>query len=198
MLSCIDIRALVLEARDDLTHLRRKLHQNPESAFEEVNTAALIRAELTRLGIAFEAGFAGGTGTVAHIPGGANTNAKAIALRADIDALPMPDESTTAWRSQIAGRAHACGHDGHTVMLLGAARVLANISKKFPLPNPVTFVFQPAEETGMGAARMIEDGALDGSRIGPAVKRVYGLHAWPSLEVGCVASRPGPMLASAH
>ena len=140
MLSCEDIRALVLEARDDLTHLRRKLHQNPESAFEEVNTAALIRAELTRLGIAFEAGFAGGTGTVAHIPGGAqhgaNTNAKAIALRADIDALPMPDESTTAWRSNIADRAHACGHDGHTVMLLGAARVLQLISKNFRCPTP--------------------------------------------------------------
>ena len=202
MASHADIRTLVQEAREDLTRLRHQLHQHPESAFEEVNTAALIRAELSRLGIAFEGGFAGGTGTVAHIAGaaqhGANTNAQAIALRADIDALPMPDESTTAWRSQIAGRAHACGHDGHTVMLLGAARVLANISKKFPLPNPVTFVFQPAEETGMGAARMIEDGALDGSRIGPAVKRVYGLHAWPSLEVGCVASRAGPMLASAY
>ena len=110
----------------------------------------------------------------------------------------MPDESTCAWRSQIAGRAHACGHDGHTVMLLGAARVLQQIAIKNPLPNPVTFVFQPAEETGMGAAQMIQDGALNGSRIGPAVKRVYGLHAWPSLEVGCVASRPGPMLASAH
>ena len=202
MVSHADIRALVQDAREDLTRLRHQLHQNPESAFEEVNTAALIRAELTRLGIAFEAGFAGGTGTVAHIPGaaqhGANTNAKAIALRADIDALTMPDESTTAWRSHIASRAHACGHDGHTVIALGAARVLQQIAKKFPLPNPVTFLFQPAEETGMGAERMIQDGALDGSRIGPAVKRVYGLHAWPSLEVGCVASRPGPMLASAH
>jgi hippurate hydrolase len=135
---------------------------------------------------------------VAHIAGAAQHDAKAIALRADIDALPMPDESTCAWRSQIAGRAHACGHDGHTVMLLGAARVLQQIAIKNPLPNPVTFVFQPAEETGMGAAQMIQDGALNGSRIGPAVKRVYGLHAWPSLEVGCVASRPGPMLASAH
>jgi len=217
MVSHADIRALVQDAREDLTRLRHQLHQHPESAFEEVNTAALIRGELTRLGIPFEAGFAGGTGTVAHLAGGAptqtidaassaktnsksiaNSVAHSIALRADIDALPMPDESNTAWRSQIAGRAHACGHDGHTVMLLGAARVLAHISKKFPLPNPVTFVFQPAEETGMGAARMIQDGALDGSRIGPAVKRVYGLHAWPSLEVGCVASRPGPMLASAH
>ena len=202
MVSSADIRALVQEAREDLTRLRHQLHQHPESAFEEVNTAALIRAELSRLGVAFEGGFAGGTGTVAHIPGaakhGANTDANAIALRADIDALPMPDESTCAWRSQIAGRAHTCGHDGHTVMLLGAARVLRQIAKKNPLPNPVTFLFQPAEETGMGAAQMIQDGALNGSRIGPAVKRVYGLHAWPSLEVGCVASRPGPMLASAH
>ena len=202
MVSSADIRALVQEAREDLTRLRHQLHQHPESAFEEVNTAALIRAELSRLGVAFEGGFASGTGTVAHIPGaaqhGANTNAKAIALRADIDALPMPDESTCAWRSQIAGRAHTCGHDGHTVMLLGAARVLQQIAIKNPLPNPVTFLFQPAEETGMGAAQMIQDGALNGSRIGPAVKRVYGLHAWPSLEVGCVASRAGPMLASAH
>ncbi len=202
MVSSADIRALVQEAREDLTRLRHQLHQHPESAFEEVNTAALIRAELSRLGVAFEGGFAGGTGTVAHIPGaakhGANTDANAVALRADIDALPMPDESTCAWRSQIAGRAHTCGHDGHTVMLLGAARVLQQIAKKNPLPNPVTFLFQPAEETGMGAAQMIQDGALNGSRIGPAVKRVYGLHAWPSLEVGCVASRPGPMLASAH
>ena len=198
MVSSADIRALVQEAREDLTRLRHQLHQHPESAFEEVNTAALIRAELSRLGIAFEGGFAGGTGTVAHIAGAAHHDAKAIALRADIDALPMPDESTCAWRSQIAGRAHTCGHDGHTVMLLGAARVLQQIAIKNPLPNPVTFVFQPAEETGMGAAQMIQDGALNGSRIGPAVKLVYGLHAWPSLEVGCVASRPGPMLASAH
>ena len=140
MASHADIRTLVQEAREDLTRLRHQLHQHPESAFEEVNTAALIRAELSRLGIAFEGGFAGGTGTVAHIAGaaqhGANTNAQAIALRADIDALPMPDESTTAWRSQIAGRAHACGHDGHTVMLLGAARVLANISKKISAAKP--------------------------------------------------------------
>ena len=151
MVSSADIRALVQEAREDLTRLRHQLHQHPESAFEEVNTAALIRAELTRLGIAFEAGFAGGTGTVAHIPGGAqhgaNTNAKAIALRADIDAWPMPDESKTAWRSNIADRAHACGHDGHTVMLLGAAKYLAE-TKNFD--GTVYFIFQPAEENEGG------------------------------------------------
>ncbi|MCE9620286.1 MAG: amidohydrolase [Planctomycetes bacterium] len=196
MASPTEIRALVQEALGDLVKIRRHLHQHPESAFEEVNTAALIRDELKKLAIPFEAGFAGGTGTVAHLAG-AEPGAQSIGLRADIDALPMPDQTPCDWRSKVEGRAHACGHDGHTVMLLGAARVLSRLARQSPLPNPVTFLFQPAEETGMGAERMVADGALDGSRIGSAVRRIYGMHAWPTLDVGCVASRPGPMLASA-
>ena len=99
----------------------------------------------------------------------------------------MPHSST------IDGRMHACGHDGHTAILLGAARVLKAISREQTLPRPVSFLFQPAEEGGAGGKRMVEDGCLEGRVIGPAIERMFGLHGWPMLPEGVVGSRPGPL-----
>lgn len=191
------IRSLIESELPSLVALRRELHQQPEIGYEEVRTAERIRRELDAAGVRHVDGLARGTGTLAHIPGG-SSGAKAVALRTDIDALPMQDESRTAWRSRIDGRAHACGHDGHTAIAIGAARVLAGLANFGALPNPVTILFQPAEEGGNGGARMVEDGALDGRLIGPPVAQIYGLHGWPSIPIGTVASRPGPMLAAAE
>ena len=196
MLDPARIRSLIEGELASLTALRRELHQEPEIGYEEHRTAERIRRELTAAGVSFVPGLAGGTGTLAHLAGGA-PGAHAIALRTDIDALPMDDTGTQAWKSHIAGRAHACGHDGHTTILVGAARVLAKLAQGSPLPNPVTFLFQPAEEGGNGGERMVKDGALDGRLLGPRVSQIYGLHGWPSVPVGTVASCAGPMLASA-
>jgi amidohydrolase len=191
------IRELVQRELPSLTALRRELHQQPEVGYEEVRTAERIRKELDAAGVRHADGLAGGTGTLAHLPGG-NPGDAAIALRTDIDALPMEDHGDQPWKSRVPGRAHACGHDGHTTIAIGAARVLAALAKEHPLPNPVTLLFQPAEEGGNGGDRMVKDGALDGRVLGPPVDQIYGLHGWPSLPVGTVASRPGPMLAAAE
>jgi amidohydrolase len=191
------VRDLVQRELPSLTALRRELHQHPEIGYEEFRTAERIRRELDAIGVAHADGLAGGTGTVAHLPGGAEGDT-AIGLRTDIDALPMDDEGLQPWKSRIEGRAHACGHDGHTTIAIGTARVLAALSKEGGLPHPVTILFQPAEEGGNGGDRMVKDGALDGRLLGPRVDQMYGLHGWPSLPVGTVASRTGPMLAAAE
>jgi amidohydrolase len=188
-----EIASLVEAATAPSVALRRQLHAFPEVMFEERRTAATIVETLGALGIPFVDGLAGGTGVLAHLEGG---DGEPIALRADIDALPIEERTDVPWKSSIPGRMHACGHDGHVAVLLGAARVLREISKRRGLPRPVTLVFQPAEEGGGGGRMMVEDGALDGSRIGPAVARIYGLHGWPMLGLGQVATRPGPMLAA--
>jgi len=122
--------------------------------------------------------------------------ATAVALRADIDGLPIVEESGVSWCSRTSGRMHACGHDGHTAILLGAARVLKRLSAEMPLPNPVRFVFQPAEEGGAGGRRMVEDGALDARPEGPLVRRIYGLHNFPGVELGVLSTRRGALFAS--
>lgn len=188
-----EIATLVEAATPDCIALRRQLHAFPEIMFEEKRTSATIVETLRGLGIPFVDGLAGGTGVLAHLEGGAG---ETIALRADIDALPIAEETEVPWKSSIPGRMHACGHDGHVAVLLGAAMVLREISKRRGLPRPVTLLFQPAEEGGGGGRMMVEDGALDGSRIGSPVSRIYGLHGWPMLALGRVATRPGPMLAA--
>jgi amidohydrolase len=110
-----------------------------------------------------------------------------------MDALPIVENTGREYASRTPGVMHACGHDGHTANLLGVARVLTKLEHR---PNPVTLLFQPAEEGGAGGRRMCEEGALDGSRIGPGVREIYGLHGWPQYPVGVVGSRPGPMLAA--
>lgn len=177
-----------------LTTLRRRLHEHPELRYEEEWTADVVREELIAAKVSYVAGMAGGTGIVGHLPGAAE---RSIALRADMDALPIHEETGLAYASKIDGKMHACGHDGHTTMLIGTARVLAELSREEQLPNPVTFLFQPAEEGGAGARRMCQDGALDGSRIGAPVEIIFGQHGHPGTPLGTTGTRVGAFLAAA-
>jgi amidohydrolase len=177
-----------------LIDIRHDLHRHPELGYEETRTSEVVQRELAAAGVAFVGGLAGGTGVLAHIPGG---DGSPLALRADMDALPIVEQTGLPYASETEGRMHACGHDGHTTILIGVARELAKASKAGTLGRPVTLVFQPAEEGGAGAKRMLDDGCLDGSIIGPAVERIFGLHGWPALPLGVLASRSGPILACA-
>ncbi len=185
-----DLEPLVRSASTRAAELRRAIHRRPELGYEERETSALVQSELRDLGIDFEAGLAGGTGVAAHLPGG--DAAAPVALRADMDALPITERTGKPWASETPGVMHACGHDGHTAMLLGAARVLNQLD----LPRPVTLLFQPAEEGGGGGKRMVDEGALAGLVIGPKIDEVFGLHGWPGAPLGAVGTIPGPMLAS--
>lgn len=188
------LRALIAQELPSLIALRRDLHAHPEIAFEERRTSEVVQRELAAAGIEHRAGLARGTGVLAHISAEGD---RSTALRADMDALPITEATGAAWSSTTAGRMHACGHDGHTTILIGAARVLAALGRDGRLPHPITLLFQPAEEGGGGGRHMIESGALDGSVIGPPVDRILGLHCWPWLETGAVALRSGPVMASA-
>lgn len=193
-----DVHSLIKQELEALVALRRDLHENPELHFEEKRTSQVVQRELAALGIPFRAGLARGTGVVAHLAptDPANASKPAIALRADMDALPIVEKTGRAYSSRNPGVMHACGHDGHTTILLGAARVLARLEQR---PNPVTFIFQPAEEGGGGGDLMCKDGALLGDNkggVGPSVARIYGLHGWPSVPLGMVTTRPGPLLAA--
>lgn len=172
---------------EDMTSWRHHLHAHPETAFEEHATAAFVAERLSSFGLTVHQGLAG-TGVVGslvseHGEGGA------IALRADMDALPISEASNFPHRSRHPGTMHACGHDGHTTMLLGAARYLA-ATRRFR--GTVHFIFQPAEEAEGGGRVMVEQGLF--ARF--PVDAVYGLHNWPGLPVGRFAVRPGPMMAS--
>lgn len=171
--------------------LRHRLHQIPELGYEEFETAAMIRAELDALGIPHTAGVIDApTATIACI---GNTNLPCIALRADIDALPIVEQTGLPYASMHAGRMHACGHDGHIATLLGVAGMLQSMASQ--LPVCVKLIWQPAEEGGGGAERLVRAGVLDG-RLGPSVRAIFGLHGWPGLKVGLVASKPGVLLAA--
>jgi amidohydrolase len=185
-----DLKPLIKSASTRAAELRHAIHRRPELGYEERETSALVQQELTDLGISFEAGLAGGTGVLAHLPGA--DSAPSVALRADMDALPITERTGKPYASETTGVMHACGHDGHTAMLLGAARVL----KELDLPRPVTLLFQPAEEGGGGGKRMVDEGALAGLVIGPKIEEIFGLHGWPDAPLGAVGTIPGPMLAS--
>lgn len=177
----------ILKAKD----LRHRLHRIPELAFQEFQTAEMIRGELDRLGIAHIDGVADApTATVCVIGDPAK---QCVALRADIDALPILEQTGLAYASTNTGRMHACGHDGHMATLMGVAAILNEIKNE--LPVCVKLIFQPAEEEGGGAERLVKAGVLDG-RIGPEVKAIFGLHGWPGLPVGCVATKPDVLLAA--
>jgi amidohydrolase len=171
--------------------LRHRLHQIPELGYQEFKTAALIRAELDALGIAHVDGVPEApTATVAWL---GDPSKPCVALRADIDALPIVEQTGLPYASTHPGRMHACGHDGHTATLLGAAAVLKAAGPD--LPVCVKLLWQPAEEGGGGACKLVSAGALDG-RLGPKVDAIFGLHGWPGLKVGAVATKPGPLLAA--
>ncbi|MGX1106405.1 MULTISPECIES: M20 aminoacylase family protein [Bradyrhizobium] len=173
---------------DELTAIRRDLHAHPEIGFEEVRTSGIVADKLTSWGIEVHRGL-GGTGVVGVLKGKGN-GTKKIGLRADMDALPMEENTNLKWRSTVPGRFHGCGHDGHTTMLLGSARYLAE-TRNFD--GTVHFIFQPAEE-GLGGARaMIKDGLF---KQFPC-DEVYGLHNAPDLNHGEIAILPGPAMAAA-
>ena len=165
---------------------RHTIHANPELAYEEHKTSDLVAAKLQSFGIDIERGL-GKTGVVGTITYGDSD--RRIGLRADMDALPLQEKNDFAHRSLTDGVMHACGHDGHTTMLLAAAEYLAN-NKCFN--GTVDLIFQPAEEGEAGAKAMIDDGLFDKY----PVEAVYGLHNWPGLEVGKLAVRKGPMMAA--
>ncbi len=173
----------------ELTALRRDLHANPELAFAEHRTAQVVANALKLQGIQTHCGI-GKTGVVAVIPGRQNTSGKMIGVRADMDALPMTECNTFGYKSTTPGRMHACGHDGHTTMLLGAARYLAQ-TRNFD--GTAVLIFQPAEEGYAGAREMINDGLFDRWDV----DAVYALHNWPSLEPGSIGVSPGPAMAAA-
>jgi amidohydrolase len=164
--------------------LRRTLHQNPELSWKEEKTALLIRNELDLLGISWRA--CAGTGTVASLNKAAK-GGKHIALRGDIDALPISEKTEKTYRSASLGRMHACGHDGHTATLLATARWLK--LHESSLPGRVSLLFQPAEEGGHGAKFMIEDGALEG------VDAIFGWHNWPAIPFGQLACPEGIVMS---
>lgn len=188
------IRALAAEELPRLVEIRHDLHMHPEVGYEEVRTSQVIARELRDAGVRHVTGLAGGTGILAHLSAPAG---ECVGLRADIDALPIHERAPgRAHASRTPGRMHACGHDGHIAVMLGTARVLARLAAEATLPRPVTLVFQPAEEGGAGGKRMVEDGALDGSRLGPRVTSIHALHGWPELPLGTVATRVGPIMAA--
>ena len=192
-----ELRARADREAPAMVALRRDLHMHPEIGYEEVRTSGVILRELSAIGAQHVGGLAGGTGVLAHFAApGAASDAGCVALRADMDALPIHERGTVAHASRTPGRMHACGHDGHVAILLGTARVLAGLAAEGRLPRPVTLIFQPAEEGGGGGKRMVEDGALDGSRLGPPVTEAHALHGWPDLPVGTVASVAGPVMAA--
>ena len=173
-----------------LTEWRRDLHKNPELSYEEHRTAGLVAGRLRAFGCDEVVEGIGQTGVVGVIRGRATGSGRVVGLRADMDALPIHEATGAAHASQTAGKMHACGHDGHTVMLLGAAQWLAE-TRNFD--GTVVVIFQPAEEGGAGARAMIEDGLIE--RFG--IQEVYGLHNMPGLAPGQFAICSGPMLASA-
>jgi amidohydrolase len=171
----------------EMASWRQDFHQHPELAFEEHRTAELVAKRLESFGIKIERGVAR-TGVIGTLQG-ARPSGRAIALRADMDALPIQEENDFAHASTHEGRMHACGHDGHTAMLLGAAKYLAE-TRNFA--GTIYFIFQPAEENEGGARVMIDEGVLDRY----PVEALYGMHNFPDLPVGQFAIRPGPMMAA--
>ena len=171
---------------DEMCSWRRYFHQYPETAFEETNTAKFICSKLSDFGLEVHEGL-GRTGVVASLSSGNST--KKIALRADMDALFIQEKNEFSYKSQHEGKMHACGHDGHSAMLLGAAKYLVSNPN---FDGTVYFVFQPAEEGRAGAKQMIDDGLFE---LFPA-DCIFGLHNFPGIPVGHFAIKTGPMMAS--
>ena len=174
----------------ELTAFRRDLHAHPELGFEEVRTAARVAEALRVSGVDEVHTGIGKTGVVGIIRGQRSNSGRSIGLRADMDALPMREENDFSWRSTTGGLMHGCGHDGHTTMLIGAAKALA-ATRQFD--GTAVLIFQPGEEGFAGAKAMIDDGLFERFNV----DAVYAMHNWPSLAPGMVGINPGPMMAAA-
>ncbi|KQY12260.1 M20 aminoacylase family protein [Rhizobium sp. Root482] len=176
------------ELQTEVTEWRRHLHTKPELLFAVENTAAFVESKLKEFGVDEIVTGLGRTGVVGLIRGNLGEG-RTIGLRADMDALPMTETSGKPWASTTPGKMHACGHDGHTAMLLGAAKYLAE-TRNFK--GAVAVIFQPAEEGGGGGNEMVKDGMMERFSIA----EVYGMHNMPGMPVGRFGSRPGPIMAS--
>jgi amidohydrolase len=183
------IGAIAEKLAPQLAELRRRLHQHPELAFEEHETAKAVAGFLTRLNIPFKAGV-GKTGVVAILEGA--KPGRTIAIRADMDALPIHEQTGLAFASKVAGKMHACGHDVHTVIALGVAATLAELRDS--LHGTVKFIFQPAEETLSGANAMIADGVLEER---PKLDLILGYHNWPAVQAGKVGYNATAVMSAA-
>ena len=181
------IKQSIARMHAEMTEWRQSIHANPEIGYEEERTSDMVATLLGSFGVEVHTGLAK-TGVVGVLKG-KHADGGTIGLRADMDALNIAEETNLPYRSRIEGKMHACGHDGHTAMLLGAAKYLAE-TRDFA--GTVCFIFQPAEESGGGGKRMIGDGLF---RKFP-MDAVYGLHNWPGLPVGTVVARAGPMMAA--
>ena len=177
------------ELQDDIMAWRRDIHQNPEILFETHRTSALVADKLNAFGCDEVVTGIGRTGVVGVIHGKSQASGKVIALRADMDALPIHEQTGLNYASKTDGAMHACGHDGHTAMLLGAAQYLAE-TRNFD--GTCVVIFQPAEEGGGGGREMCEDGMME--RFG--IQEIYGMHNWPGMPVGEFAIRPGAFFAA--
>lgn len=177
------------ELQAEITEWRRDIHENPEILFETHRTSALVAEKLQAFGCEEVVTGIGRTGVVGVIKGKSDTSGKVIGLRADMDALPIHEETGLDYASKTPNAMHACGHDGHTAMLLGAAKYLSE-TRNFD--GTVVLIFQPAEEGGGGGREMCEDGLMDRWNI----QEVYGMHNWPGRPLGSFAIRPGAFFAA--
>lgn len=180
-------KAAAVEAK--IIKLRRKIHQNPELSFAETETSALAAAEMTKLGFEVKENIFG-TGVTATFRNSSDPEAKTLLIRADMDALPVTEKNDLTFKSEKKGIMHACGHDGHTAILIGTAILLKDLAQEFD--GNLKFVFQPGEETSGGAAGMIKEGILKE----PKVDAALGLHLWGSTPAGIVEYKEGPLMAA--
>lgn len=183
-----DVTPIIDGVVDEIVTLRHEIHENPELLYEETGTAERVMRHIGGIdGLDIRTGVAE-TGIVATL--GAHKDGPCVALRADMDALPIEETNDVPHRSKVPGKMHACGHDGHTSCLVGAVKVLSEIRDE--LEGPVKFVFQPAEEGGAGGKRMCEEGVLED----PKVTAIFGFHGWPSFPQGEIGVHEGAFLAS--
>lgn len=180
----------VADLADEVTAWRRDFHENPELEYDVHRTAGIVAEKLKEFGCDEVVAGIGRTGVVGVIKGRSSGSGKVIGLRADMDALPIHEATDLPYKSKVPGKMHACGHDGHTAMLLGAAKYLSE-TRNFD--GTAVVIFQPAEEGGGGGDAMVKDGLME--RFG--IQEVYGMHNWPGIPVGQFAMRPGPIMAAA-
>ena len=187
------LRAVIGDFLSRSVAIRHDLHAHPELGYQEKRTSDLVHRLLTEWGVEHCGGLAGGTGVLARLPA-TGSNGGTVALRADMDALPITEETGVPYSSEHPGLMHACGHDGHTTILLSAVHALSKMPDR---ANETLFIFQPAEEGGAGGNRMCLDGVLDGRLLGTKADIIYGLHGFPNAKVGHVSTKVGPLMAAA-